>query len=607
MKGYAGKITYVDLTTGKIWDEAFEERFARKYLGGNGFAARVLFDRVPKGADPLGPENAFILCSGPLNGTLAHGSGRGGVVTKSPLTGYFMDSYFGGEFGSVLKQSGRDMIVLLGKSSSPVALFCDNEEAKLIPADGLWGKSTMEAQDELVEQLGKDICTVCCGPAGEKMVPFACCISGRRAAGRGGTGAVMGSKNLKAVSVRGTKDISVDDMRGLLKFHGEMREKFLGLKALVELGTPFLVELINEVGGLGTRNWQQETWEEARNIDAERLLQDHFIRNWACFGCNLGGCTRVVRSTRNPTVVTEGPEYETLFALGSNCGVDDLDSIIEADRLCDEYGIDTISLGGSIGFLMECFQRGLLSVKDTEGIDFTFGNGETIVKCAHLVGRREGFGEFMCQGVKAMAKKIGQDTDKFACHVRGLEPPGHSARALRSMAISYAVSPRGATHHDGRSGSEYKLGRDERLGTEGKALLAYNTSDWTSVRDSLIICSFCEAVYGGVLGQSHVDLINLTLGWDMTLEELTEIGARIYTLERSFNCREGLRRKDDHLPYRFTHEEIPGGNSKGLRTTPEQLQRMLDDYYELRGWNPDGVPTRQTLEKLGLGDVVIQT
>jgi len=605
MKGYAGKITYVDLTSGMIWDEEIDEGFARKYLGGNGFAARVLYDRVPEGADPLGPENAFILCTGPLNGTLAHGSGRAGIVTKSPLTGYFMDSYFGGEFGSALKQSGRDMIVILGKSSSPVVLSCDDDEAKLLPAQELWGMGTKDTQDNLFDKLGRDISTLCCGPAGENMVPIACCISGRRAAGRGGTGAVMGSKNLKAVAVRGTKDISVADMKGLLKFNGEMREKFLGLRALVELGTPFLVELINEVGGLGTRNWQEESWDKAENIRAEQLVEKHFIRNWACFACNLGGCTRVVKSLESPSIVTEGPEYETLFALGSNCGVDDLDKIIEADTLCDDYGIDTISFGGSVGFLMECFQRGLLSRDDTDGIDFTFGNGDTIVKCAHLVGKRDGFGDFLCRGVKAMAEKIGQDSDKFACHVRGLEPPGHSARALKTMAISYAVSPRGASHHDGRGGSEYKLGRDERLTTDGRVLLAYNTSNWTPVRDSLIICSFCEAVYGGVLSQIHVDLVNLTVGWNMTLKELTEIGARIYTLERSFNCREGLRRKDDRLPYRFTHEEIPAGNSKGLRTTPEQLQQMLDDYYELRGWNSEGVPTRKTLDKLGLDDVMM--
>lgn len=605
MKGYTGKITYVDLTSGKIWDESFDERFARKYLGGNGFAAKVLFERVPAGADPLGPENAFILCSGPLNGTLAHGSGRAGIVTKSPLTGYFMDSYFGGNFGSLLKQSGRDMIVVLGKSASPVVLFCDDNKVSLIPADDLWGLNTMPAQDRLADRLGQDIATVCCGPAGENLVPISCCISGRRASARGGVGAVMGSKNLKAVSVRGTQDIQVADMKGLLKFHRTMRDKFLGLKPLVELGTPFLVEVINNVGAMGVRNWQEEGWDQAEAISAERLVEKHFVRNWACFGCNLGGCTRVVRSITNPETLTEGPEYETLFALGSNCGVSDLDKIIEADRLCDDYGIDTISLGGAIGFVMECFQRGLLTKAETDGIDFTFGNGETLVKCAHLVAKRQGFGDFVARGVKAMSAKVGRNSEKFACHVRGLEPPGHSARAIKTWAISYAVSPRGASHHDGRGGSEYKLGPDERKTADGRALLAYNTANWTAVRDCLIICSFCEAVYGGVLGQPHVDLINLTMGWDMSLEELTQVGCRVYALERSFNCREGSDRREDRLPERFTREAIPAGTSKGLKTTPEQLQQMLDEYYELRGWDSAGVPTREALDKLGLEDVVI--
>jgi aldehyde:ferredoxin oxidoreductase len=604
MKGYAGKITYVDLTSGKIWDEPFEEGFGRKYLGGNGFAARALFDRVPAGADPLGPENAFIVCAGPLNGALAHGSGRAGIVTKSPLTGFFMDSYFGGDFGSRLKQSGRDMIVVLGKSPETVALFCDDDRTALIPAEDLRGMTTRDAQDRLVDKLGKGISTLCCGPAGENLVPIACCIGGRRAAGRGGAGAVMGSKNLKAISVRGTKDIQVWDMKGLLKFHGEMREKFRGLKALVELGTPFLVEVINNVGGMGTFNWQEETWDGAGKIDAERLLENHFVRNWACYACILGGCTRVVRSTKSPSILTEGPEYETLFALGSNCGVDELDKIIEMDRLCDDYGIDTISLGGSIGFLMECSQKGLLSERETGGIDFTFGNGETLVKCAHLVAKREGFGDFVAQGVKSMSEKIGRGSERFACHIRGLEPPGHSARALKSMGIGYAVSPRGGSHHDSRPGPEYRLDRDERRKTEGKALMAYNTANWTAVGDSMILCRFCEGVYGGVLTQAHVDLINLAVGWDVTLDELTQIGCRIHALERSFNCREGLRRKDDLLPHRFLHEEIPSGNSKGLRTRPEELQQMLNEYYELRGWDPDGVPETETLVGLGLEDII---
>jgi aldehyde:ferredoxin oxidoreductase len=605
MKGYAGKITYVDLTSGKIWNEGIAEAFARKYLGGNGFAARILFDHVPKGTDPLGPENALIICTGPLNGTLAHGSGRAGIVTKSPLTGYFMDSYFGGGFGLGLKQSGHDMLVIFGKSSTPVVLLCDDDNITLIPAEDLWGMTTMDVQESLVDKFGTGISTICCGPAGENLVPMACCICGRRAAGRGGTGAVLGSKNLKAVSVRGTKDIQVADIKGLLKVYREEKDKFLGLKNFIDIGTPFLVEPINAVGGLGTHNWQEETWEKAANIGGDRLLERHFIRNSGCFACNMGGCVKVVRSIAHPASITEGPEYETLFALGSNCGVDNLDRIIEADRLCDDYGIDTISLGGSIGFVMECFQRGLLTAKDTGGIDFSFGNGNAIVQCTHLVASREGFGDFLAQGVKAMAAKIGQSSDRFACHIRGLEPPGHSARALKCMGIGYVVSPRGGSHHDSRPSLEYKLDRDERISIEGKVSLAYDTANWTAVRDSMIVCSFCEGVYGFSLGQDHVDLINQTVGWDMTLDELTQIGCRIHALERSFNCREGLTRKDDHLPRRFMKEEIPSGNSQGLRTKPEELQQMLDDYYERRGWDSDGVPKKETLARLGLEDVKV--
>ncbi len=605
MNGYAGKITYVDLTSGKIWDEPVEEGFARKYLGGNGFAARVLYDRVPKGADALGPENAFIVCTGPLNGTLAHGSGRAGIVTKSPLTGLFMDSYFGGAFGARLKQSGRDMVVLLGKSSKPVAVVCDDQKTELISAEDLWGLNTLETQNKLRERLGKNTSTLCIGPAGENRIPMACCISERRAAGRGGIGAVLGAKNVKAISARGTRDIPVADIKGLMKLHKKVRENFLGLTPLVKVGTPVLVGAINGVGGMGTHNWQEETWDRAENISGQRLMERHFVRNWACFACNMGGCARVVRSTQTPEMMTEGPEYETLFAIGSNCGVDDLDKLIEADRLCDDYGIDTVSLGGAIGFVMECFQRDLLSKEDTGGLDFTFGNGDTLVKCVHMVATQEGFGEFIGRGVKAMAERIGQASEKFACHIRGLELPGHSPRALKNMGFGYAVSPRGASHHDVRPTLEYRMTPDERASTKGKVDMAYSTSNWTAIRDSMILCTFCEGVFGFELGEGHVEQINLATGWDLELEELAEISVRIQTLERAFNQREGLRRKDETLPYRFMHEEIPSGNSKGFRMKPEELDEMLDQYYEKRGWDADGVPTRKTLDGLGLQDVRI--
>lgn len=607
MKGYAGKITRVNLTSGQVLEEPLEEPFARKYLGGNGFAARVLIDTVPPGADPLGPDNAFIVCAGPLTGTLAHGSGRAGIVTRSPLTGFFMDSYFGGEFGARLKQSGRDMIVVTGRSPEPVVLFCDGDQVRILSAGKLWGKTTRRTQDLLKEELGPGLSTVCCGPAGEAQVPLACCIGGRRAAGRGGTGAVMGSKNLKAICVRGFGDIRVADMKGLLRFYRETKGRFLGLENLVKLGTPFLVDMINKAGGLGTRNWQEETWEGAELIRAERILQDHFVRNWGCFACNLGGCTRVVRTTQRPGVLTEGPEYETLFALGSNCGINDLNAIIEADRLCDDYGIDTISFGGSVGFAMECFEKGLLTEKDTGGLVFRFGNAEALVRCVRLVAEREGFGDFLARGVRAMAAEIGGEALKFACHIKGLEPPGHSARALKSMGVGYAVSPRGGSHHDSRPAPEYQMDLAQRRSTEGKAAMAYDTATWSAVGDCLIVCRFCEPVYGGVLTQTHADLVNLTVGWDMTLEELTEVGCRVHTLERFFNCREGLRRRHETLPYRFMHEEIPSGTSKGFRTSPGELDRMLDEYYELRGWDPDGVPTQETLDRFGLSDLDLET
>jgi aldehyde:ferredoxin oxidoreductase len=603
MNGYMGCITYVDLTTGRIWDEPLNDGFARKYLGGNGFGARILLDRVPKGADPLGPENALIVATGPLSGTTAHGSGRGAVITKSPLTGLFMDSYFGGDFALKLKQSGRDAVVVMGRSPRPVVLLLDEKGPSILPAEDLWGLSTLEVQDRLFERLGGDISVLCCGPAGERLVPIACTIGGRRAAGRGGTGAVMGSKNLKAMAARGLRDIKVADVKGLLRHYRETKERFLGLKSLKDIGTPYLVRIVNEFGGLGTRNWREETFEGADRISGERLLEEHFVRHWACFACCMGGCTKVVRASAPGEVLTEGPEYETLFALGSNCAVEELDWIIRADRICDDLGIDTISFGSTLAFLMECYENGLITKEDTGGMELEFGKGELLVECAKLTARREGIGELLALGVRGASERIGQGSERLACHVRGLEPAGHSARALKCMGLGYAVSPRGGSHHDTRPGLEYRMDKSQRDSIEGKARLAYETSNWTAIGDSMVVCHFCEGVYGLTLQEPHAELVRLATGWDVTLEELTGIACRIHNAERIFNCREGLSRKDDLLPLRFMEEEIPEGNSSGLATRPDELRQMLDEYYALRGWDERGLPREDTLKGLGMEEL----
>lgn len=604
MYGYNGRILYIDLAERKIEVREFGEDFARKYLGGNGFGIRIMLDNIPKGADPLGDENVLIIATGPVNGSFFHGAGRTGILCKSPLTGLFMDSYFGGSFAAGLKYGGFDAIVLMRRADSPVAIVVDNGEAKIIDASEYWGLGTQEAQERFKDKYGGDFQTLAIGPAGENLVPMACTIGKRRASGRGGTGAVLGSKKVKLVAARGIKDVTVARPGAALKLLKKIREEFDAKgKGLKNLGTPVLVNIINNFGGLGSYNDQQEVFDKAEDISGEKLNEEHLVRHLACYACNVGGCSKIFKTKSGPESISEGPEYETLYAIGSMCGVGNLDDIIRADWLCDDLGVDTISFGVSTAFLMECYQKGLVPRDELDGLDFSFGNSQILPVLVEKVAKREGVGAFLGQGTKRMAQKIGKGSEKFAMNTKGLEFAGHSGRAMKNMGLNYAVSSRGGSHHDGRPGLEYKMTPEDRDKTEGKARLSYNSSNWTAIGDSMIICHMLETVGGPALGQLHVDIINSVTGWDMTPEELENIACRIYTMERCFNVREGISRKDDTLPYRYMYEPIPEGTSKGLRVKPEELQSMLDEYYELRGWDKNGIPTKGTLERLGIADI----
>ncbi|MFQ6087823.1 MAG: aldehyde ferredoxin oxidoreductase family protein [Candidatus Methanofastidiosia archaeon] len=592
MKGWCGKILFVNLSKRKIKVLEFGEEFSRNYLGGNGFGAKLLFEHVKKGVEPFSSENYIFFVSGPLSGTLDHAAGRLGVITKSPLTGLFMDSYLGGNFGAELKYAGFDVLAVSGKSKKPVFLKVTNDEVELSDAKHLWGKNIIETQKIIHRDEGKDYKVIGIGQGGERLVRFACTIAGTRAAGRGGTGAIMGSKNLKCLAIFGDNGVAVSDLDSLLEFYNakidEWEKNFKG--GLSDFGTPVLVNIINNLGGLGTKNWQEEFFEEAEEISGELLKEKYFKHHIACFGCRIA-CSKVFEGK----CLSEGPEYETLYALGSCCGVTDLKAIIEADRLCDEYSLDTISTGVSIAFGMEAFERGFLTERDTDGLDFKFGNSEALIEAIHKIARREGFGNFLSEGSRRMAQKLKVD---FNMDVRGLELAGHSPRALKSMALSYAVSPRGGSHHDGRPTYEYGL-KDKRT-IEGKARISYDSQNWTAIGDSMIICHLVERVFGYFLNENHLNLIKNVTGWNLTLKELNEVAERIINLERAFNVREGIRRKDDVLPKRIMFEEIPKGSSKGCIAKPQELEMMKDEYYEMRGWDSDGVPTQKRLKELGL-------
>ncbi|HHN81664.1 MAG TPA: aldehyde ferredoxin oxidoreductase [Methanomicrobia archaeon] len=605
MKGYAGKILFVNLSTGEIKTEKTEDDLARKFLGGVGFGAKYLFDLCPKGADPLGPDNVIAVGAGPISGTFLHGAGRGTVVTKSPLTGGYMRGAFGGDFAAKLKYAGYDSIIITGEADSPKYLYIDDDTVELRDAGGLWGLDTKEVQEKIEELTASDFSTLCIGPGGENKVRYACVIHDVRACGRGGMGAVFGAKKLKAITVRGSKDVEVADLGKMFKHYNELIPEYETKgKGLTDYGTPILVNIINNQGSLGTYNYQKEQFERAEEISGEKLKAEHWKRNDACFACRIA-CTKIDQAKSDPAV-TEGPEYESLYSLGSMCGVDDLDTLIRTDALCDELGLDTISFGLSVSFMMEAQEKGLLGDVDLSGLDFSWGNREALYKVCELTGKAEGVGEFVGLGTREMAKKLGGDAYKFAIHIKGLEPAGHSGRGIKTMSIGYSVSNRGGSHHDARPSMEYGFTREQREDISDKAEIAFDTANWTTFGDAAVICHLCEKSTGLVLTENYVRWVNDTIGWDLTLEELTEIADRIYTMERAFNCREGITRKDDKLPWRFMNEPIPDGPLKGMYCPQEELDQMLDRYYELRGWNENGIPTKERLEKFGIGYVADQ-
>lgn len=602
MSGYHGRVLRVDLQTGDTKADAYDSEFSRMFLGGNGFAAKLIWDNVPPHASPLNPENAVIFSVGPITDTPVWGTSRCHVAAISPLTGFFCDSNFGGNFGTFQKRTGFEAVLIQGKSPKPAYLLITEKGAEIKDAAAFWGKTTEQTIAALQAIEGEGAICAAIGPAGEKSVLFANIIGGGRrigAAGRGGIGAVMGSKNLKAVVVKGNKHTPVADRSALSRL---LKEKFESLKgntkAYTAYGTTFLVNAINGMGMMGVHNNSREVFEYAEDISAEVIRERFWKENVTCHGCPVACGKRITAGKGEFSgKAVKMPEYETLFALGSMMDHHDLESLIEANHLCELLGIDTISMGVTLAFVAECLEKGIVTEKELGG-DVPFGNGPAIPDLISKTAAREGIGEILSLGSAGISKRIGKDAYKYLYAVKSLELAGHSARGLRSMSLSYAVSTRGGSHHDGRPNY---LTVDPDPGFAPQPSYIVRNNHFTALGDSLVMCRFTtERGFGTSINEGLASMVNAVTGWNLSAEELEKIGERIYNLERLINVGRGAGRKDDTLPYRVMHEPIPDGPVKGRYCPEEKLNEMLDQYYALRGWTRDGIPTPEKLAELGL-------
>jgi aldehyde:ferredoxin oxidoreductase len=610
------KILRVDLGKGTCADEPLNMEWARKYLGQRGLATKYLVEEVDPRVDALSPENTMIMATGPLTGTCASTAGRYSVITKGALTGAIACSNSGGFFGNEMKNAGYDMIIFEGKAKKPVYLFIQNGEAELLDAGDFWGTSVWDTEEGIKAKHQDPLIRVASiGIAGEKGVKFAGIINDmHRAAGRSGVGAVMGSKNLKAVAIRGTLGVQVDDYKKFM-VAVEAGKKVLAEDAvtgqgLPAFGTQVLMNVINEVGALPTRNHQESQFESANDISAEAMAKvrssdgkANLITNAACFSCTIA-CGRVSAIDRTHYTVVDRPqyqiasgglEYEAAWALGAATGVDDLDAMTFANFICNEQGFDPISFGATVGAAMEMFEAGAITTKDTGGIELTFGSAKALTDLAELTGKGEGFGAEIGQGSKLLCDKYGHP--EMAMQVKGQEFPAYDSRGIQGMGLGYATANRGACHLRAYTVASEVLGVPEKtdpLVTDGKAGLVKAFQDATAVVDSAGICVFTTFAW---TMDDIAPQIDAACEGEWSIETLLELGERIWNLERKFNLDAGFTGKDDTLPKRLLKDAAKTGPAKGLVAG---LDKMLPEYYELRGWTPDGVPTNETLNRLAL-------
>lgn len=606
--GYNGKILRVDLSNGQMSTEEPDEIFYRRYMGGRGFIAYYLLKELSPAVEPLGPDNKLIFATGVVTGGRIGGSGRNSVGAKSPLTNGYGEAEAGGYWGPELKRTGYDGIIFEGKSEKPVYLWISDKGAELRDAKHLWGKTTFEAESMIREELGERLIkTALIGPAGENLVRLACIMNDvNRAYGRSGMGAVMGSKNLKGVAVRGKKPPEIADNNKIKEIIKWTNENYS--KGFQDVGTAGGVTDLSKNSGLPTRNFQEGVFDGAEAISGQKMRDTILIDRGTCYACPMK-CKRMVKIDEPYKVdpVYGGPEYETIGALGSCCGIDNLAAIAKGNELCNAYSLDTIAVGTTISFAMECFENGLITTRDTGGIELKFGNADAMVKMVDMIAKRQGIGNLLAEGVLRAAKEIGKGAEEFAMHVKGQEFPMHEPRYKQGMGLGYVVSPTGADHmqsiHDGGYGKH--PGGLLRLGVlegfvpsdlgPGKVRMFTYQQHWNSFRNCAGLCVFLPYSFN-----QTAEIVHAITGWDVTTWELMKVGERGTTMARAYNVREGLTRADDAFPKRM-HEPFKSGPLAGVAVDEAKLKEALSIYYDMMGWNRDtGVPTRGKLQELDI-------
>ncbi len=602
--GYGNRIAYVDLTRRKVKIRKPRESLLKEYIGGKGLAAKLLYDMLPPRIDPLSPANILVFAVGPLTGTGAPASARGVIATKSPATGTFNDSNGGGFFTSYMKIAGFDAIVFMGRAERPTYIYVDHDgKFHFRDASQYWGWGVFATEEALREEVGdKDAKVAAIGPAGENLVKIAgVVVDKHHIHARGGVGAVMGSKNLKAVVISADPKnprFELADPDGFNEYNRwYIKEKIFSEEYAWAKngGTPSIVEWSNNVGVFPTRNFQDGVFEEWEEISAD-VLKRFRTSKAACYRCSIA-CRNLVKvkDPRWGEFHIDGPEYETIAMVGGAAGVRDFKAIVSLNALLDDMGMDSISAGNIVGYVMELYEKGYLTKKDLNGVEAKFGDPEAEYELIKMMAHRIGFGDIMAEGVKGIAAYVGGDAYKFAIETKGLEYPAYDPRGSVSMALAYATADRGACHLRAWSIAEEAFGELDPFTPEGKAEVVIRLQDLNTIKWSMVWCDFIAINY-----EEMAKYLKLATGWDMTVEDLRWRGERIWNLIRLFNVREGFTRKDDYVPYRILNEPLKSGPPAGKVLGREKFEKMLDDYYRLRGWDKNGIPRKGKLRSLRL-------